>query len=93
MLDQQRTTKEKNATEEILHPLVQSFELISICAWCRKVGRGNDQSLLPESFFENNMHYRVTHGICPVCAKKLLADFLLSKGLTQCERARIIESA
>jgi hypothetical protein len=44
-----------------------------ICAWCRKIGRG-EEWLSMEDYFSKELDIKTNHGICPDCSKKILAD-------------------
>ena len=45
---------------------------LRVCAWCRKVGHG-DEWLSMEDYFDSKFKTETTHGICPECAASQLA--------------------
>jgi hypothetical protein len=51
---------------------VESF--LHVCAWCRKLGHGNDWIAL-EDYFDRRFDVKASHGMCPACEKKVLAEF------------------
>ncbi len=44
-------------------------ELLSICAWCRKINAG-DQWISLEDFTARNTRLDLSHGICPNCSER-----------------------
>lgn len=44
-------------------------ELLSICAWCRKINSG-DQWISLEDFTARNTRLDLSHGICPTCSER-----------------------
>lgn len=46
---------------------------LRVCAWCRKVGEG-DEWISIEQFVEKNLNTQTSHGICPDCARKLKSE-------------------
>jgi light-regulated signal transduction histidine kinase (bacteriophytochrome) len=49
--------------------------LLPICAWCKKVRDEPDYWRSVEEFVENRVDVRFTHGICPDCLQKQMAEF------------------
>lgn len=47
--------------------------MLRVCAWCRKVGRGEKWMRL-EEYFAEGFHIGTTHGVCPDCLKKMQED-------------------
>jgi hypothetical protein len=43
---------------------------LRLCAWCRKVGQGEDWVSV-EEFLHEELGTQTTHGICPACIRKL----------------------
>lgn len=48
--------------------------MLSVCAWCRKVRNVRGEWKLPEVPVHETSRIALTHGICPVCAEKVLAE-------------------
>jgi len=61
------------STRRLLQRLHELEEFLLICAWCRKVGH-NDQWLSMEDYFDSKFATGTSHGICPECAAKQLAE-------------------
>ncbi len=57
-------------TRRFLNRLHRLEEFLRICAWCHKIGEG-EQWVSIEAFFEGKFDTRTTHGICPACAERL----------------------
>jgi len=45
---------------------------LRVCAWCQKVGQGEDWISI-EEFARKTLNTHTTHGICPACSQKLQA--------------------
>jgi len=43
---------------------------LRLCAWCRKVGQG-EEWISVEEFLHEELGTQTTHGICPECVRKL----------------------
>lgn len=43
---------------------------LRVCAWCHRVGQGNDW-ISTEEFMRKTLNTETTHGICPSCSLKL----------------------
>ena len=43
---------------------------LRVCAWCHKVGQGDDW-ISTEEFMKKTLNTETTHGICPSCSQKL----------------------
>lgn len=63
-------------TRRLLKRLHYLEEFLRICSWCRKVGY-NDQWLGLEQFFNSRFATRTSHGMCPECLKKKMAELAL----------------
>lgn len=61
------------STRRLLQRLHELEEFLLICAWCRKVG-DNDRWLTLEDYFDSKFATGTSHGICPECAAKQLAE-------------------
>ncbi|MGB7748116.1 MAG: hypothetical protein WBN75_12605 [Verrucomicrobiia bacterium] len=48
--------------------------LLPICAQCKKIRDDRQYWQTVEHFFESHLPVNFTHGLCPDCAKKFLAD-------------------
>ena len=46
---------------------------LRVCAWCRKVGQGEEWMRL-EDYFARGFQIETTHGMCPECMKKMEED-------------------
>jgi hypothetical protein len=46
---------------------------LRVCAWCQKVGRG-DEWISIEKFVQENLKAQTTHGICQTCRKKIFNE-------------------
>ena len=54
---------------------VQRLEgLLPICAWCRRVRDGAEYWRSVEGYLEERTGAKITHGICPECSAKVLAE-------------------
>ena len=42
---------------------------LRVCAWCRKVGQGDDWISI-EEYVEKNFKAQTSHGMCPACSQK-----------------------
>ncbi|HXP90768.1 MAG TPA: hypothetical protein VN931_07575 [Fibrobacteria bacterium] len=45
-------------------------KFLRLCAWCRKVGQG-EEWISVEEFLHEELGTQTTHGICPACIRKL----------------------
>jgi len=48
--------------------------LVPLCAWCRRVRNGKEYWEKVESYLEAHSEAHVTHGMCPECMARELAD-------------------
>jgi phosphoserine phosphatase RsbU/P len=48
--------------------------LLPICAWCKKIRDDSDYWQELESYFATRSNVRFSHGICPECAGRMMAD-------------------
>ncbi len=53
--------------------------LLPICAWCKKVRDEPDYWRGVEEFIEDLVDVRFTHGVCPECSRKQMAEFSAQK--------------
>lgn len=76
--------REREKAEESNRRLIMSLEkaltevrtlrgLLPLCAWCKKVRDDTGYWMELESYIQANSDARVTHGICPDCARKAFA--------------------
>ena len=61
------------STRRLLKRLHELEELLLICSWCRKVGHKGEW-LTMEDYFDFKFQTETSHGICPECARKQLAQ-------------------
>ncbi|MHB8109134.1 MAG: hypothetical protein ACYDHW_03765 [Syntrophorhabdaceae bacterium] len=47
--------------------------MLCVCAWCRKIRTDKGIWIVPEIPVRDNPRTMLTHGICPLCAQKLLS--------------------
>jgi hypothetical protein len=57
-------------TRRLLARLHYLEEFLKVCAWCRRIGKGDDWFSM-EQFFDKSFSVKTSHGICPDCAKKM----------------------
>ena len=55
--------------------ITQLSGLLPICAYCKKVRDDNDYWSQVESYLQERINVRFSHGICPECLKKVEAGF------------------
>lgn len=53
--------------------------MICVCAWCQRVRTVKGVWKLPETPAQATSKITLTHGICPVCVKKVLAAKYLAE--------------
>ncbi len=58
-------------TRNLLDRLYYVENFLKVCAWCRKIGNG-DEWLSIENYFAKGFETRTSHGICPGCAEKMM---------------------
>ena len=61
-------------TGRVLSRLHYLERMLRMCAWCRKIGDG-DEWLPMEEYFSAKFDMRTSHGVCPECAEKMRAEF------------------
>jgi len=50
----------------------EAGDLVTVCAWCRKVGLDGEWLLVPRAALEAIDHPNtLTHSVCPSCAARL----------------------
>jgi DNA-binding response OmpR family regulator len=52
----------------------QLKDLIPICAYCRKIRNDDNYWQMVETYINEQTGSNFTHGICPTCSEKLLAE-------------------
>ena len=60
---------------KFLRRLCYLEDFLRVCAWCRRIGK-DDKWLLPEEYLACNFAIKTSHGMCPDCAARLLAEKL-----------------
>ncbi len=61
------------ATKTLLARLYYLEGFLRVCAWCRKIGQ--DDTWVPvEQFFAKGFDVKTSHGICPACMEKVIAE-------------------
>jgi hypothetical protein len=60
-------------TRRLVSRLYYLEGLLRICSWCRRVGQGGEWVPL-EVFFKKGFDTRTTHGMCPDCHAKVMAE-------------------
>jgi response regulator RpfG family c-di-GMP phosphodiesterase len=63
-------------------------ELIPMCVYCRKVRDEDDYWDQVESYIQKETGSRFSHGACPDCCEKEMADFAASLGADVAEPTR-----
>ncbi|HEV2319395.1 MAG TPA: hypothetical protein VGV18_06575 [Verrucomicrobiae bacterium] len=71
-------------TRRLLKRLHHLEKYLRICSWCRKVCH-DDQWLGLEDYFNSRFATRTSHGMCPECLKKKVAE--MSVELNPSDRA------
>ncbi len=61
------------ATKKLLARLYYLEGFLRVCAWCRKIGQDDDWVPV-EQFFATGFDVTATHGICPACMEKVIAE-------------------
>lgn len=63
-----------------VHERVHRLEgLLPMCSWCRRMRGDQDNWQSLEEYLTQRTDARVTHGICPECQAKLVADLRASR--------------
>ncbi|MBN2725376.1 MAG: hypothetical protein JXR95_15030 [Deltaproteobacteria bacterium] len=62
-------------TAKILKKMKQLESYLPVCANCRKIRNSNDEWEFLENFLLKNTDTKVTHTVCPDCAKLLYGDY------------------
>jgi hypothetical protein len=65
-------------TRRMLKRLHRLEEFLRICSWCRKVC-DDDEWLKLEDYFNSKFATRTSHGMCPECLKKKVAELALQE--------------
>jgi hypothetical protein len=58
---------------QIVSRLSYLENFVHLCAWCRRIEKDNEWLSLEEHLAKTGSQ-AVSHGVCPDCAKKVLAD-------------------
>ncbi len=61
------------ATRRLLARLYYLEGFLRVCAWCRKIGQ-EDAWVPIEQFFAKGFDVTTSHGICPACKEKVIAE-------------------
>jgi len=61
-------------TARVLARLHYLERMLRMCAWCRKIGDG-DEWVPMEQYFSTRFDTRTSHGVCPACAETMRAEF------------------
>lgn len=88
---ERRVQERTEQLEESLAQVRQLDGLLPICAWCKKIRDDQDYWQTLEKYVTDRTDASFTHGICPACHDKVLAD-----GIREPEaslRERISDSA
>ncbi|MGH7942160.1 MAG: hypothetical protein ACREE6_02030 [Limisphaerales bacterium] len=72
-------------TWRLLKRLHYLEEFLHICSWCRKVSH-DDEWLELEVFFSSKFATRTSHGMCPECLKKKVAELTREENPAQTKR-------
>jgi hypothetical protein len=48
--------------------------LLSVCAWCRRVRDDDEEWVTAEAFMRRHTSRDLTHGMCPDCARRTIAE-------------------
>ena len=63
------------ATRQLLKRLHELEEFLLVCSWCRKIGH-DGKWLTTEEYFGSKFSTATSHGVCPDCAKRLVAEMM-----------------
>ena len=69
-----RTRELDDRVQEAIGELKVLSGLIPICAWCKKIRDDGGYWSKIEAYLSARTDAQFTHGICPECTKKMLAD-------------------
>ena len=61
------------ATRRLLRRLYYLEDFLLMCAWCRRLGHEN-RWMSTEEFFGAALATPTTHGVCPDCAQRIVAE-------------------
>jgi hypothetical protein len=75
-----RVDVEKKEREAELNQL---RELLPICSYCKSIRDDQNYWRTVESYFSHHTSTKFSHGICPECYKKLIAEYKLTPGSSQ----------
>jgi hypothetical protein len=59
------------ATQRVLRRFKYLEDLLTMCAWCRKLEHGGEWMSL-EAYCAKELGVDISHGICPKCGRQLL---------------------
>jgi PAS domain-containing protein len=59
---------------EDISEIAQLRKLVPMCAWCKNIRDDQQYWDSVDKYIMGQMHVDITHGICPECAKKVLAE-------------------
>lgn len=72
--------------EEALGQIKQLHGLLPMCAWCKNVRNDDDYWQNVEDYIAGHSDARFTHGICPECLMKQIAQVAAAQAQLQGER-------
>lgn len=55
--------------------------LLPICAWCKNIRNDEGYWLSVEKYIQQNSEAKLSHGVCPDCAKKHFSEYLQDTGI------------
>ncbi len=59
---------------EDINELIAMQKVIPVCAWCKKIRDDAEYWNNLENYLKHNFEVDITHGICPACRDKMLAE-------------------
>ena len=75
------------ATRRLLRRLYYLEDFLLMCAWCRRLGHEN-RWMNTEEFFGAALATPTTHGVCPDCAQRIVAELETSPAARKAGRPR-----
>jgi hypothetical protein len=57
-------------TKRLVSRLYYLEGFLRVCAWCKKINL-NERWVPLEQYFADGFHTETTHGMCPMCARKI----------------------
>ena len=65
---------------EAINDLISLQRLVPVCAWCRKIRNDQEYWHDLEHYLKTEFEADVTHGICPECRDRMLAEHAAQAG-------------